>query len=74
MDPDPHGSAWLCMAPHGSALIFPPDPDPDGNIFQIKYARKLVKKLQVYSAFKSKFARAPLFLTFEQSFMFFTTK
>ena len=36
MDPDPHGSAWLCMAPHGSALIFPPDPDPDGNIFQIK--------------------------------------
>ena len=30
--------------------------------------------MQVYKTFLSKFAQAPLFLTFEQSFMSFTTK
>ena len=51
------------------------DPDPGGEIFQIKTeknARKLLIAASLFN-FSSNLHKAPLFLTFEQSFMFLTT-
>ena len=73
-DPDPqHCPEPRAMDPHLFSLL---DPDPGGLICQLKTekCKEIANNCNLIKFFKSKFAKAPLFLTFEQSFMFFTTK
>ena len=64
VDPDPHGSAFIF--PPGSGIV-------NLSTKNWKNAKKLLITATLLSFFKVKFAQTPLFPTFEQSFMFFTT-
>ena len=70
MDPDPYPWIRILFPSWIQIRIQYTDPEPGGKIFKIK-TEKMQGNWEFIQFFKVKFAQAPLFLTFEQSFMFF---
>ena len=66
VDPEPHGSTFIFSPRSGSRRV-------NLSTKNRKKCKEIANNCKFIKFFKSKFAQAPLFLTFEQSFMFFTT-
>ena len=60
--------------PHGSAFIFPPESGSRKEKCSNKNRKNERKLIIIASLFKSNFVQAPLFLTFEQSLKFLSSK